>query len=279
MAPKALPELRLPGIRKRTIAPSLADPDNVDAAAIKRRKLEADLRQQRQPSVETVPNDNDNSSPPNNPPRKASNILEAADGSDDDESMGDASVEEFPFAPDSSDVGDRDGGNDDDNDTEDTVEEEEESEEAELGEHLCVKNGQNLTYILYQSERLTCDWVSPIYAFFGRVPDITYNSQGRRAHEFRCAATHCKGRGLNGRIVHRFLDTTDCKSTSNLKRHATACWGPETVNNALESKVDIKTARRTLSNMKDGSITTSFERKGKGKFSYSHRQHSKAETR
>ena len=106
MAPKALPELRLPGIRKRTIAPSLADPNNVDAVAIKHRKLEADLRQQRQPSVETVPNDNDNSSPPNNPPRKASNILEAADGSDDDENMpvGDAGAQQF--ATDSSEVGD-----------------------------------------------------------------------------------------------------------------------------------------------------------------------------
>ena len=106
-----------------------------------------------------------------------------------------------------------------------------------------------------------------------------YSAGGRRAHEFRCAANHCKGKGSNGRIVRRFLDTTDCKSMSNLKRHATACWGAETVNDALEAKVGIESCHQTLSNIKDGSITASFARKGKDKVSYSHCQHTKAETR
>lgn len=135
-------------------------------------------------------------------------------------------------------------------------------------------NDQTLTYDP-SSERLTADWTSPIYAFFGPIPDITYDAKGRRAHEFRCTAVHCKGK----RFVRRFLDTSDRKSTSNLKRHATVCWGPEVVGDALEAKVGIKSARQTLSDMKDGSITASFERKGKGKVSYSHRQHTKAETR
>jgi hypothetical protein len=136
-------------------------------------------------------------------------------------------------------------------------------------------NNQTLTYNP-SSERLTGDWTSPIYAFFGPIPDITYDDKGRRAHEFRCTATHCKGK----RIVRRFLDTTDRASTSNLKRHAIVCWGSTIVNDALEAKVNIESARQTLgSMMKDGSITASFQRKGKGKVSYSHRQHTKAETR
>ena len=60
-----------------------------------------------------------------------------------------------------------------------------------------------------------------------------------------------------------FLDTMDWKSTSNLKRHATVCWGAETVDKALDAKVDIKSARKTLGNLKDGSVTAAFERKGK----------------
>lgn len=129
--------------------------------------------------------------------------------------------------------------------------------------------------------RLSDDWVSPVYAFFHPVPDITYNAQGRRAHAFRCSATACRGKGKGGdrRVVRRFLDTKDRKSTSNLKRHAIVCWGVETVRKALEAKVDIGSARKTLGDMKDGSITAAFERKGRGKVRYSHRQHTKMETR
>ena len=87
MAPKALPELRLPGFHKCTLATNLADINNVDSAAIKHLRIEADLLQQCQPSVETVPNDNDNSTPLNVTPQKVSNIFEAADGSDDNENM------------------------------------------------------------------------------------------------------------------------------------------------------------------------------------------------
>jgi hypothetical protein len=136
-----------------------------------------------------------------------------------------------------------------------------------------------ITHCNFFLVRLIKDWTSPIYAFFFSVPDITYNAEGRRAHEFRCAAKVCKCKGVNGRMVRRYLDTTDRKSTSNLKRHATVCWGAETVDGALEAKVDISSARTTLDNLKDSSITAAFKRTGKGKVSYSHRQHTKAETR
>jgi len=150
---KPLAEQRPPGIRKRTLAPILADPDNVDAAAVKRRKLEAVLRQQRQPSVETVLDDPDDSPPLNYPPRKASTILEAADGSDDDEIMDDIGLGPSQFADESSGVSDNgdcdddkevdddhDGDEEEDRDEEEDgdLEDEEESEDAELGEHLYI---------------------------------------------------------------------------------------------------------------------------------------------
>ena len=165
---KPLAEQRPPGIRKRTLAPILADPDNVDVAAIKRRKLEAILHQQRQPSVETILNDPDDSPPPNYPPRKASTILEAADGSDDDEIMGDVGLESSQFANESSGVsdnsdrdgdeeedGDHDGDEEQDGDEEEDgdLEDEEESEDAELGEH---------SYIFQQSNTHLWPFVSTI---------------------------------------------------------------------------------------------------------------------
>ena len=68
-------------------------------------------------------------------------------------------------------------------------------------------------------------------------------------------------------------------SSSNLKHHAVLCWGADTIGKALDAKVDIESARKTLGGLQDGSITAAFECKGKGKVSYSHRQHTKAETR
>ena len=159
---KPLAEQRPPGIRKRTLAPILADPDNVDAAAIKRRKLEAILRQQRQPSVETILNDPDDSPPPNYPPRKASTILEAADGSDDDEIMGDIGPESSQFANESSGISDNSDGDGDEEEDGDGDEEEggdledrEESEDAELGEHSYIFQQLNTHLWPFVS---TIDW-------------------------------------------------------------------------------------------------------------------------
>lgn len=129
--------------------------------------------------------------------------------------------------------------------------------------------------------RLSNDWVSPIYAFFDPTLIITYNSKGHCAHAFQCSATACKGksRGVDRRLVNCFLDTKDRKSTSNLKCHAIACWGAETIHKALKTKMNIGSARKILGNMKNGSLVAAFERKGGGKVSYSHRQHTKVETR
>ena len=138
-----------------------------------------------------------------------------------------------------------------------------------------VNLDKQLTLIIL--DRLIEEWTSPVYAFFGKIPDISYVN-GRCVHEFRCSAKSCKAKGVHKRIVRRYLDTSDCKSTSNLKRHATMCWGAENVEGALAAKVDIEGARVTLAGLKDGSITAAFERTGKGKVSYSHRQHSKVET-
>jgi hypothetical protein len=121
-------------------------------------------------------------------------------------------------------------------------------------------------------ERLSKKWTSPIYAFFNPTPDIEYVN-GRRCHVFTCAAKSCKQR------VRRFLDKGDAGSTSNLRKHAVSCWGEASVKSITELS-NIKDARESVKSIKEtGSITASFERKGKGKVTYSHRQHMKTETK
>jgi len=122
--------------------------------------------------------------------------------------------------------------------------------------------------------------VSPIYAFFQPTPSIAI-VDGRRVHEFHCSATNCKGRGKQPRVVRRYLDTTDRNSTGNLRKHARQCWGEEILQGA-DSCGDIDSTREGLvkaKKLRDGSITAAFERKGKGKVTFSHRQHDKTETR
>jgi len=104
---------------------------------------------------------------------------------------------------------------------------------------------------------------------------------GRRVHEFTCTALGCKGRGREPRKVRRYLDTTDRNSTGNLRKHARLCWGIENIAGA-DACGNLNNARVALNNakkLKDGSITAVFKRKGKGKLTYSHRQHDKAQTR
>jgi hypothetical protein len=95
---------------------------------------------------------------------------------------------------------------------------------------------------------------------------------------FECAAGRCKSR--SGRDVRRFLDKGDAKSTSNLRKHAKGCWGDETVA-AADATRDLEGAKAimTKSKFKDGSITAEFERIGRGKVTYSHRQHTTTESR
>jgi hypothetical protein len=131
-------------------------------------------------------------------------------------------------------------------------------------------------------ERMAKDWTSPIYGFFESRPAIEV-VEGRRCHEFKCAAPLCKGKGARPRIVRRYLDKADRGSTSNMHKHAKICWGGEIVSQALETKKEltINEVRRSLADAKvqDGTITAMFERKGKGSVSFSMKQHTYTETR
>ena len=130
-----------------------------------------------------------------------------------------------------------------------------------------------LTYLTHlYIERLQRRWTSPIYAFFGPTPDIGYVG-GRRCHVFHCSVKSCKQR------IRRFLDKRDASSTSNLCKHAISCWGEASVT-AVTALGGIKDARESVTSIKEsGSITAAFEKKGKGKMTYSHRQHTKTETK
>ena len=79
-------------------------------------------------------------------------------------------------------------------------------------------------------------------------------------------------------MVRRYLDTTDAKSTGNLRKHARLCWGVDRVAAADETR-NIGAAFDALKKSKDGSITEAFDRVGKGKVTYSHRQHTTTQTR
>ena len=115
-------------------------------------------------------------------------------------------------------------------------------------------------------------WDSTIYAFYEPNPTVEYVN-GRRAHSFKCCATRCKQR------IHRYLDTKDHSSTSNMRRHAVRCWGQEAVDAARKEKnADEAREKIVKSILESGSITAHFERK-KGKVTFSHRQHTRAETR
>ena len=126
------------------------------------------------------------------------------------------------------------------------------------------------------------DWISPIYGFFQPRPAIE-TVAGRRCHEFKCAAPHCKGKGVNPRIVRRYLDKADRGSTSNLHKHTKNCWGEEIVSKALVTKnnLSINEVRISLSkaNVQDGTITALFERNGKENVTFSTRQHTYMEAR
>ena len=148
-----------------------------------------------------------------------------------------------------------------------------ESSEAELGMFLLLSNEHLPTRFI---EKLSKEWVSPIYVFFKPTPSIEYIN-GRRVHVFECNAPNCKGKA-NGRKVRCYLDTTDAKSTSNLCKHAKVCWGEEPVA-AADATKDVHAAREALGKFKDSSITAAFQRVAKSKVTYSYRQHTMVEAR
>ncbi|KAG1835928.1 hypothetical protein DFJ58DRAFT_670163, partial [Suillus subalutaceus] len=110
--------------------------------------------------------------------------------------------------------------------------------------------------------RLMKEWVSPIYAFFEPKPCIIEHD-GRRAHHFKCCTRGCK---------------TMIRCTVHGK-HVKACWGDDVLQTADQAKDAEEVRTRLLVESYETSITASFERKGKGKVMYSHRQHTRTETK
>ncbi|KAF8328311.1 hypothetical protein F5887DRAFT_897991, partial [Amanita rubescens] len=120
-------------------------------------------------------------------------------------------------------------------------------------------------------ERLRCKWTSPVYAFYLPIPKI--GRDGRRPfHDFVCANKGCTKR------IRRYLDKRDTNSTGNLKKHAERCWKPEVVQETFDAN-NLKEAREVIATVRDGTITSHFERSGKGKETYSNVQLTKAEIR
>ncbi|KAF8815963.1 hypothetical protein BYT27DRAFT_7230076 [Phlegmacium glaucopus] len=131
------------------------------------------------------------------------------------------------------------------------------------------------------TEWLQLGWNAPIYALFDADPTIEI-IKGRHCHVFSCIAKSCKGKGRNPRCVNHFVDKRDASSTSNLRKHTKICWGEDVVK-AVNATKDNKLAREVVakSAMKDISLTAMFERvaNGKSAVTYSHRQHTKTESK
>ena len=136
---KPIPEQCPLDVCKHILAASLASTNNIDPAAVKHWKLEEDvaaLHRQQQPSVKLVVDNND--LPSNVLPQNASQIMEVADGSnDDDVDMDDNEFNELPgLEPvDSSECGDE-GHDSDDNKEEEEVVETAEEELSKFTIHL-----------------------------------------------------------------------------------------------------------------------------------------------
>ncbi|KAG2088739.1 uncharacterized protein F5147DRAFT_587475 [Suillus discolor] len=122
-------------------------------------------------------------------------------------------------------------------------------------------------------ERLMKEWTSPVYAFFDPTPRIIEND-GCWAHEFKCSARGCKT------TIRRYLDKKDARSTGNMRKHVKSCWGDVVLQAADDAKDASEVHTKIIPGiLRNRSITASFERKGKGKVTYSNRQHTRAETK
>ncbi|KIK40527.1 hypothetical protein CY34DRAFT_87163, partial [Suillus luteus UH-Slu-Lm8-n1] len=116
-------------------------------------------------------------------------------------------------------------------------------------------------------------WTSPVYTFFELVLSIKYTG-GHRAHVFKCIA---KGYWQH---VRCYLDKGYVKSMSNMVKHVKSCWSDVAYEATQEAKTVVSARESVTDNiLKTSSITTSFERKGKGKVTYSHKQHTKIEAK
>ncbi|RDX39421.1 hypothetical protein OH76DRAFT_1367543, partial [Lentinus brumalis] len=90
---------------------------------------------------------------------------------------------------------------------------------------------------------------------------------------FTCAKPGCKFQST------WYLNTKDATSTSNLCDHVKACWGPEILAAAEEAKTQMNARPMVEAFGRSSTITKIFKRIGKGKISYSARQHTLVETR
>lgn len=65
-----------------------------------------------------------------------------------------------------------------------------------------------------------------------------------------------------------------------MRKHAKKCWGTDVLEAADLAKTADELRDITIRGVLNASsITASFERKGKGKVTYSHRQHTKVQTK
>lgn len=132
-----------------------------------------------------------------------------------------------------------------------------------------------IPYISFSSQaRLSEEWRAPIYAFFEPLPAIEYmGKRNSRVHTFKCTLATCKRP-----FVWWYLDTTDRRLTVNMRNHAWACWGKETVTGA-DNLGDVDAARKLMKGDSQSSITDAFKRIPLSKISYSQRQHTNTQIR
>ncbi len=90
---------------------------------------------------------------------------------------------------------------------------------------------------------------------------------GQKFHFFKCAAKQCKA-NING--VQCYQDSQDHAATSNLKAHATRCFGADAIEAAFS---------KTQSNSCDKSIFASFACLGQQAITFSHQAHTTNEMR
>jgi hypothetical protein len=110
------------------------------------------------------------------------------------------------------------------------------------------------------------NWRSPIYGFFKMKVKIGYE-KGRKYHFFKCAAKWCKA---NVKGIRCYQDSKDHAATSNLKTHATKCFGADIIDAAFN---------KTQSSGQDKSIFTAFAWVGQQPVTFSHQAHTAEETR
>lgn len=80
--------------------------------------------------------------------------------------------------------------------------------------------------------------------------------------------------------MRRYQDKGDANSTSNLRKHAKKCWTEDVIATADRAKTADDIRGTALGgNLSAQTITAVFERQGKGKITYSHKQHTKTEAR